>query len=46
VRARRPDVTIAMMRDNARQSVDHPKLWEQMNAIIEPGMRKAGFPER
>jgi adenylate cyclase len=46
VLAGRPEVTIAYMRQYAKQGVDHPKQWEQIDTIFEPGLRKAGFAEK
>jgi hypothetical protein len=44
--ARRPEMTIAWFRQSTRQVADHPKLWEQFDTILEPGLRKAGFAEK
>jgi hypothetical protein len=43
---KRPEVTIAFIRQNARLAFDHPKNLEQFETIVEPGMRKAGFAEK
>lgn len=46
VLANRPEVTIAWLRQYAKQGADHPKQWEQIDNIMEPGLRKAGFAEK
>ena len=44
--ARKPEATIAWYRGLMSQFTDSALYWEQHDAFFEPGLRKAGLPEK
>lgn len=44
--ARKPEVTVAWYRSLSAQITSAPGFWQQFETFMEPGVRKAGFPEK
>jgi TolB-like protein len=45
-KARKPEATIAWYRELLSQITDNALYWQQHDAYFEPGLRKAGLPEK